>query len=164
MTDDPLYGHLRQQGWRRKLTAEEQAQLNDWLAAHPEARADWEAETCLNTLLARVTDVPVPSNFTSRVLQAVAREETVAQPGQHPLLRFSFRWAWAISAIALTLLVCLLSFRAVENSRLQRVSRSLLAVSPVTTLPSLDVLTNFDVICALDRTPPPDEELLKALQ
>src|ERR1035437_9606030 len=37
MTNDPIYNHLRELGWRRKLTGAEEAQLRAWLAARPEA-------------------------------------------------------------------------------------------------------------------------------
>ena len=71
MTNDPIYNHLRELSWRRKLTGAEEAQLRVWLAAHPGAQADWDTEAGLNSALGRLPDVPVPSNFTARVLQEV---------------------------------------------------------------------------------------------
>ena len=43
MSSDPIYDQLRELSWRRKLTGAEEARLRAWLAAHPEAQADWEA-------------------------------------------------------------------------------------------------------------------------
>ena len=161
MTDDPLYEHLRQQGWRRKLTAAEQIQLTAWLGAHPDALEDWETEKCLNATLARVTDVPVSSNFTSRVIQTIEHEHKIArrQTWSWPIWR-----PWATAAIALAIGVCLFSFQSLKNSRIERVRRSLVTFSEVSALSNPEVLTKFDVICALDRTPAPDEDLLKLLQ
>ena len=48
--------------------------MRAWLAAHPEAQADWEAEAGLSEALGQLPDAPVPSNFTARVLQSVERE------------------------------------------------------------------------------------------
>src|SRR5438552_8108269 len=73
--NDPVYDHLRDLSWRRKLTPSEESQLLAWLAAHPEAQADWEDEARLNEALASLPGASVASNFTNRVLQAVKREE-----------------------------------------------------------------------------------------
>ena len=43
MNPDPVYQRLRETGWRRPLTAAEQAELRAWLAAHPEQQADAES-------------------------------------------------------------------------------------------------------------------------
>jgi len=48
--------------------------LREWLAAHPEAQESLDLETGLTEALRKVPDVPVASNFTARVLQAVERE------------------------------------------------------------------------------------------
>src|SRR5438105_13622263 len=77
MANDPLYNHLREINWRRKLSAAEARQMRQWLEGHPEAHADWEAELALGEGLGRLPDAPVPSNFTARVLQAVGREQAV---------------------------------------------------------------------------------------
>src|SRR5438128_1561371 len=74
MTDDPTSRKLRDINWKRELTASEQAELDAWLKAHPEARADWETDVALTSSLCRLADAPISSNFTSRVLQAVERE------------------------------------------------------------------------------------------
>ena len=40
MNNDHLYQSLREASWRGKLTAAQEAQLRNWLVAHPEAQAD----------------------------------------------------------------------------------------------------------------------------
>src|SRR5258707_9900894 len=74
MTNDPLFIKFRELSWRRKLTPAEQTELRNWLAAHVEAQADWEAEAGLSDALDQLPDAPVPSNFTANVLQAIQRE------------------------------------------------------------------------------------------
>jgi len=79
MNQDPVDQKLRELNWRRELTAAERAELRTWLAAHPEAQADWQTEAALSKFLARLPDAPVPSNFTARVLQAVERETRTSE-------------------------------------------------------------------------------------
>jgi hypothetical protein len=165
MSQDPLFEHLREQAWRRKLSPAEEAQLSEWLAAHPEAREDWEVEAGLSEGLGRLQDYAVPSNFTARVLQAVELDRAAAERAKRRHVWFGHRWLrWAVYSIILTAgLVTYQSY--VQRARTEQLAKSLAAVSRVAPLPpSLEILTNFDVICALDRTPPPDEDLLKLLQ
>src|SRR5436190_8814034 len=164
MIDDPFYKELLEQAWRRNLTALEEVQLRAWLASHPEAQEDWEQEMRLNSALVRLQDVPVPSNFTARVVQELARDVARGERGIQPRT-WSWRgWKrWATACTAIIAIGLLVNLHNRENQR-EQWRRSLIAVSGVATLPNPEILTNFDVICALDRTPPPDEELLKALQ
>ena len=116
MTNDPIYNHLRELSWRRKLTAAEEAELRAWLAAHPEAQVDWEVEAGLNAALGALQDVPVVS--------------------------------------------CLL----IQDAQRHKLVESVAAVSAVASLPSPDVLKDFDAIRASNPTPRPDEQLLTVLQ
>src|SRR5262245_19120401 len=66
--NDELYNELLEASWRRKLTAEEEAQLRAWLVAHPEAQADWDEEALLTQQLERLPNAPLASNFTAQVM------------------------------------------------------------------------------------------------
>src|SRR5271165_916325 len=82
--NDPLDQRFRELSWRREPAEAEAAELRAWLAAHPEAAAEWEAERQLNELLQQLPEAPpVASNFTARVLQAVKRETSAARPAAH---------------------------------------------------------------------------------
>src|ERR1044072_8298015 len=59
---------------RRKLTADEEAQVQACLARDPQARAAWEEEMALSQLLNGLPDAPLASNFTAQVLEAVERD------------------------------------------------------------------------------------------
>jgi anti-sigma factor RsiW len=162
MTNDPLNRELRERSWRGKLSGAEEAKLRAWLAAHPQEQADWEADAALSEALARLPDAPVATNFTARVLAAVEQADVRRKP-------MTSRWAgwlawprWVPKAAfaALVLGAGLFSYRQVMAARRAEMAWSVAAVSGVSSLPSPDVLTNFDVICSLDPAPAPDLELL----
>ncbi len=166
MTNDPIYNHLRELSWRRKLTPAEEAQLRAWLAAHPDAQADWEADAGLNAALGALPDTPVPSNFTARVLQAVEREAAAGQRRSGwnwpawPRLRWLSRVALTASVVSAGVVSCLV----IQDAQRKRLVDSVVAVSAVTSLPGPEVLKDFDAIRASNPTPHPDEQLLTALQ
>jgi anti-sigma factor RsiW len=162
MINDPTYSRLRELSWRRKLTAAEEAELRAWLAAHPDAQTEWEDENALTAALGQVPEVPVASNFTARVLQAVERDATVRRP--RPAWRlWPARWlpgaAFAGSLVGAGL-VCYL---VIQNGERKKLADSVAAVAEVSSLPSPDILEDFDAIRVSDPTPTPDEPLLLAL-
>jgi hypothetical protein len=168
MTNDPFYRHLRESGWRRPLTSEEEAKLSKWLEAHPEAQADWESEISLNQALERLPEAPaVSSNFTARVMQAVdlerAAESRAARP-QGQGWRGWTRWLPRSALGAVILGAGLFSFHHAQEIRRLELAGSVAAVSEVSSLPSPEILSDFDTIRALSQTPPPDEQLLSLLQ
>jgi hypothetical protein len=163
MNLDPVYLRLRELSWRRKLTAAEEAELRAFLAAHPQAQADWETEAALGEVLARLPDAPAPSNFTARVMQAVERE--LADRRRAP------RWNWSWRALAPRVAVAMVvagvgwfGYQRYEISKRAALARNLVAVFEVRPAPSPDVLADFDPIRRLSPTPPPDQELLALLK
>jgi hypothetical protein len=167
MTNDPTYDRLRELSWRRKLTAGEAAELRAWLAANPEALADWEAEAKLSEALGQLPDAPVPSNFTARVLQSVERESAAASRWQREKWRFWLRRRWlprtAVAAVVLA--AGLLSYeQATRAARRAEYAKSVAAVSDVASLPSPEVLKDFDAIRVSNPSSVADEELLAAMK
>jgi len=166
MTNDPFPQRFRELSWRRKLSPAEQAQIQAWLTAHPDVLADWEADTRLTEILVRLPDVPVATNFTARVLQGVAAEEARARRKR----RFSLAWlrriGWAPqTAFALLLLGGGLVYRhhMIVKGRLE-LANSIEVVSSVVSLPSAEILQDFDAIRALNQEPAADEQLLSLFQ
>ena len=154
MNPDPIYERLREIGWRRPLTHAEEAELREWLAAHPERQSDAEAETALNQVLARLPDAPMPSNFTSRVLETIERETHATERATRPV-----RGPWWRGFIprlaAATLIVGITSFsywhhQAVKQEELVDAARNLATVDPV-------ALEDFEMIRHLSQA---DEGLL----
>ena len=162
MTNDPLYNQLRELSWQRKLTREEEESLRSWLAAHPEAQADWELEAALNDSLRRMPEAPVSSNFTARVMQAVERE-AAAQSRRGAPFWARFRWLPRVAVAAVVLCAGLISYQQVQARQNRERLRAIMVVSNVSSLPSPEVLKDFNAIQALSQTPA-DEELLTALK
>lgn len=164
MNSDPIYNRLRELSWRRKLTDAEEAELRAWLEAHPEARADWEAEAGLEAALGRLPDAPLPGNFTARVLQAVEREAAAglrrSERRMWPWLRWLPKAAFAASVLA----AGLLSYLMIQNAERKRLVESVAAVADVSSLPSPEILQDFDAIRGSSPTPAPDEQLLEVLK
>ena len=182
MTTDPLFQRWRDISWQRPLTPAEQAELRSWLAVHPEAQADWETEAALAEALTRLPDVPVASNFTARVLQAVEREQASPQPRRLERLRRLWQGTWLprLAAAAMVLGLGLLSYQAIESAQRQErarvqqqrtrvVARSLVQVSEAVAVadnpaPEPEILQDYAAIQASSRpSSVEDEELLAVL-
>jgi len=164
---DPQYEQLRELNWRRKLTPAEQAQLNAFLAAHPEALADWEAENSLTEALNGLAEVPVASNFTARAVAAarLAQAQGDREAGNGRVVRpWWLRWLPKAALATVVLAAGLLSYSHLQQTHRAEVIRSLATVSEVPSIPNPDILRDFDTIAAMSVTPPADEELLKVMQ
>jgi hypothetical protein len=166
MTNDSIYNQLRELSWQRQLTGAETAQLRAWLAAHPEAQADWEAEAGLNAALGRLPDVPVPTNFTARVVQAAEREGAAEvrrsgwKWGGWPRLRWLPKVALTASIVCAGAVSCLL----IQDAQHKNLVQSVAVVSTMPSLPGPDILKDFDAIRASNPTTAADEQLLAVLQ
>jgi len=167
MKDDSAYHRLIELSWKRKLTAAENAELRGWLAAHPEAQGQWEAEMALNDALSRLPEAFVPSNFTARVLQESARA-AAAESRERGLVRRGWllpaRWLPRIGLAAVVLGSGLIAYHQAQVSRRNELVKSLAAVSDVSSLPGPKILEDFDAIRAMSPAPAADEQLLVLLQ
>ena len=165
MNDDPVYQRLREIAWRRKLTDAEQAELRARLAAHPEARDDWEKEAALSEWLTRLPPSPVPSNFIARVLQAVQRDAVEAEREGSP----RWPWVWRVFmprfATPVVLVVAgLFAYQHHVQARRVELAQSVVAVVDVRSLLSPQFVKDFDAIRCLRPPPPADQELLALMQ
>ncbi len=164
MATDPLENRLRELSWRRKLTESETAELRAWLAAHPEAQADWAEEAALNEALEHAPEPPVASNFTARVMQAIEREAASAEKreGRRGELWLRLRRWLPQTAFAVVLVLSgMLSYQHIQTRRADPVNKlATLAANN----PDAEILENFDAIRAMDRHATADEVLLKVMQ
>jgi negative regulator of sigma E activity len=163
MKDNEHLSQLRESGWRRKLTEAEQAELRAHLAAHPDARADWEMESALNGALNQLPDASVPSNFTARVLQAVEREAARPRAG-------SWRWNWhslvprvAFAAAVITFTGLVFQHHAINRQRTV-LAKNVALVTRGQPMPSPEALENFDAIRRMSQPQHADDELLTLMQ
>jgi hypothetical protein len=160
MKNEPIQNQLRELAWRRKLTAAEQAGLR----AQPEAQADLELESRLSEALARVPDVPVPSNFTARVLQAIEREES---HGARPRGWF---WHWRVLVPRVAVVVAVVGFAGLayqhhEFDKRAKLAKDVALLAKAQPMPSIEALKNFDAIQRMSQTTTrADDELLVLLQ
>ncbi|HVV01943.1 MAG TPA: hypothetical protein VHH88_11315 [Verrucomicrobiae bacterium] len=152
--------------WRRPLTPIEEAEWRSRLGSDAQAAASLHEESELTRLLGSLPDAPVSSNFTARVLDAVERDQRAA--GRHEQSRrtpFPLRWL-PKAALAGVFLFAGALVVTHERQSLERkeCAQSVATVSEVASLPSPEILQNFEAIRRLNQTPRPDEELLTLLQ
>jgi len=167
MTNDPLYDQFRERGWRGKLTTDEAAELRAWLATHPTAQADWEAEAGLNQALGRLSDAPVPNNFTARVLQSIELDRAAELRRQRRKWQVWLRWRWlpktAVAAVVLAA-GSVSYYQVAKLARQAEYGQSVAVVANVSSLPGPEVLKDFDAILLSNSSPAADVGLLAALQ
>jgi len=158
MKIEPFQNPLRELVWRRKLTDAERAGL----AAQPEVQADLEIESRLSEMLARLPDVPVPSNFTARVLQAVERESVRPRAT-------SWSWAWRVLVPRVAVAAVVISFAGLGihhyelNAHRVAFAKKVVLMAAAQPMPSVDALKNFNAIQRMSQ-PHADDELLALLR
>lgn len=160
------YQALIEASWRRPLTAEEQATLDRWLAAHPGRQQDWELEESLNDTLARLPDAPLASNFTSQVMLAV-RMEMKAAERKPSLLDTIGRWlrvpaprlAWALGLVAVGWFGIYQHQVGVRDD----LAKGIAVMANITAMSDPKALEDFDAIERLTASSSEDEELYAVL-
>jgi anti-sigma factor RsiW len=149
-----------------KLTHEQEAQLQQYLTAHPDQRAHWEEELALNQLLRQVPDAPLSSNFTAQVLQAV-RQAPWRSEVEVSFWRKLFSHNWQAKYASALALVCIGLFSYHEHALSVRrdLAQNLAEMSRLTSQTPVEFLENFDAIERLNQVPVHvDRELVAALQ
>ena len=159
------YKTLLEKRWRHSLTAAEEASVRAWLAQHPESRADWDLETQLSEALEKLPEVPVPSNFTARVLQAIDREAPAARqsPSRTPWFMRLLLPRIAVAMVALGIFVVYHEHSATTAQRAELVW-GVKVVSGVASLPGPEILQDFDTIRQMPASTGPDQELIALMK
>jgi hypothetical protein len=159
------FQRLREQSWRRKLTAEEESRLAARVFANADAQADWEAESALTHALSQLPDVPMASNFTAQVLHAIDRDSAAERYDGKPrvalpewLRRCLPRVAWATLPAACVLV----AYAAHQYRQIRRAElvESVVRVSTVASVVKPEVFKDFDAIALLSQLPADDSELM----
>ena len=145
--------NLHESLWRRPPTADE-------LRAQPELKI----EAQLTAALVEMSDAPVPSNFTARVLAAIELEEKSA--ARSPGRSWNWRLLFPRVAVAAAVLVVLglMVQRYETSSHRQEIARSVVLVASAKSLPSVDALENLDAIERMSQSAHADGELLAVMQ
>jgi hypothetical protein len=159
------YKMLLEKRWRQRLTVAEEASVRAWLAQHPESTADWDLETQLSEALEKLPDAPMPSNFTARVLQAIDRDEAAPKPaarGASWFMRLLLPRA-AMAAVILGLAI-LYHEHTTATARRAELVRGVKVVTGVPSLPSPEILQDFDTIRQMPASTGPDQELIALMK
>lgn len=139
--------------WRRKPTDAEREALR--------AQPELELEARLTEALAKASDAPVPSNFTTRVLDAVELEEKRA-------VRPAWNWRSLFPRIAVATAVLVFAGISIQryevNSHRAALAKEVATVAASQPLPSVEALENLDAIQQMGQSNHADTELLAALQ
>lgn len=165
--NDARYHQLREIGWRRELTATELAELRTWLAAHPEAQTDWQTEAGLNAALSGLSDAPMPTNFTARVLREIERDMVAAARERS---RFWQGLGWrrwlprTIIAPTIVVVAVIVFLQIQQADARAKLGQSLAAMASVAAAPPPTALKDFEPIERLQSTFGADKELLSLLQ
>jgi hypothetical protein len=153
---------LRESSWRRPLTPAEEARLQAYLGSRPEAQQAWEADATLNQFLTDLPNAPVSSNFTSRVLDALDRENSPRRMGSSWLGLWQASWlprlAW-VTGIAGVMVLSLVGYRHHNRTEMARGLDLIVKAMP----PEPAILQDFDTIQRWAQSPVIDQELWVAL-
>ena len=113
----------------------------------------------LRGLLSRLPDVPVASNFTARVMQAVEHEES--RPSR-PRTFSIWNWRAFLPRFALAAVVIAAAGLALQqheaNARREQLAKNVARVAGA--MPSVEALQNFDAIRRMSMPAHADEGLL----
>jgi anti-sigma factor RsiW len=157
---------LYEQVWRRALPPTEAAVFRANLEGRPADQADFDLETALTSALDQLSDVPVSSNFTSRVLATVDRKlaaERRRRWSWHRLWRARWRWMPQAGLAFILLTGGFFSYTQVQTAQRVKTVESLSTVAEVVAVPGPELLRDFEAIRALSPAPGADVELLALL-
>jgi anti-sigma factor RsiW len=167
MAQDHSDHSFREASWQRRLSPAEEAELSAWLATHPEAAADWQEELALTEVLHRLPDLPVASNFTTRVVDAAIREaaDETRKRSWLDLRNWSLtRWLPRAAFGLVIAAAGFFSFQQLYEVQHEKMARSVSVMSEVASVPGAEALRDFEAIRVLDASPAADLELLRLFQ
>ncbi|EEF58148.1 hypothetical protein [Pedosphaera parvula] len=166
--NDPVFQQLLEISWQRALTESEQTRLRAYLEAHPEAGKAWLLESGLTRALEELPNVPISSNFTARVLQAVELEKATAARAREKNRRFGwpiFKWAPQTAAAAFVLGIGVFTYQQHQTHTRETMAQNVAAVSEFVSASNPELMENFDAIRRLsDPQPKADVELIALLK
>jgi len=154
MENEP--SNLHESLWRRKPTDAERAQVR--------SQPDLAAEARLTAALGRTANVPVASNFTARVMDAIEREE------QQTARARGWRWSWRFLVPRVAVAAAVLIFSGVSIQRYEASSyrhqmvRTVAMVATDKSAPSVDTLKDWEAIRRMSQSAHADGDLLAAFQ
>lgn len=165
MTPEPENSDWLDEVQSGRVSRQRAVQLRAEVRKHPKEAARLEEELALNAVLARLPDVPAPSNLAARVLEEIGREEA-------QFLRPSRRWGawwrgWGLlrpMAVTATLALALSGWWQFRLHERRTLAESVSEVSLAAAVPGVDALEDLQAIQLLRTSAQPgDLELIAAL-
>jgi hypothetical protein len=149
--DKSLFEELIEISWRRKLTPEEEVQLQSWMASHPADAERWEAETGLNQALDRLKPIQPSSNFTSQVLRLVELEQVQRSRRTSPSFAGRLAQLFGLRArglvwATLAILVAGIGYYQYRENAHHQIAQGVHAFSTVATITEPEVLQDFEAV------------------
>lgn len=159
------YNQAKEKSWVEPLSAEESAELRQFLAANPDLQSDWDEDSSLTTALNRLPNAPVSSNFTALVMQAVVRVEMDVERSPSRWRSF-WRHGWLPKSGAALAMLCLgtLSFHEYQQVARAKLAADVKEFAETAPIPQVEWLKNFDTIEQMSKVQVADNELLMARQ
>lgn len=165
--NDSVYDDLVRLSLKREPTAEDSARIEAVLAAHPEFRERWEEDVAAASLLRVLPDIPLSSNFTSQVMEAIELDSRAAErAGVRPWVKFlqRFRFRLATAAVVIAGALGVTYQHHVMEERRAAVEAVRAISSDLAVLPNPEVLKDFEVINQIRQVSAgSDDDLLIAL-
>lgn len=163
--NESSYNQLKQKSWVEPLSAEETAELKQYLGGNPPGQQDWDDDVALTSALNRLPNAPVSSNFTARVMQAVQREEAQAARKSTSWRAF-WRYGWIPKFAIAVAMFCLgtLSFHEYQLASQAKFARQVREVAEAAPIPQINWLKDFDTINQIGKVQVADNDLLMAKQ
>jgi hypothetical protein len=163
--NEPTYNQLKEKSWVEPLSAEEAAELKHYLGDNPTMQQDWQDDAALTTVLNRLPNVSVSSNFTSRVVQAVQRDEAAAARKTTPWRAFWRRsWIPRFALAVATLCLGTFSFHEYQLVAQNKFAKQVREVAESAPIPQVNWLKDFDTINQMGKVQVADNDLLMAKQ
>lgn len=137
-------------GLHRELGVGETAEWEIQFADEPDALARFEEEVRLNRLIQRLPNLPVSSNFTSRVMQSVEVErQRHSQPLTHAglLWRIGHGWGRRLAFASVLILAGFFTYEQYQTSERRELAQSILQMAHV--LPSEEIMRDFGAMSGL---------------
>lgn len=159
MNQPSEYEDLLSIRWIRELNGREQDRLERLLSADPKWKAQWQEDMAVLEAVLRLPDVPVASNFTSRVVAALPCAPDESGPALLlPTKRIWFRrlaWApkWCLGFGFAALLALAVFYGEYKRAKSMQFVESLTVITESETAPTMEESKHFEFIQELAPVP-----------
>lgn len=159
MNQPSEYEDLLSIRWIRELNGREQDRLARLLSADPKRKAQWQEDMAVLAAVRRLPDVPVSSNFTSRVLAALPcapdepSPDLLLPPKRSRFHRLAWAPKWGLGFGFAAVLALAVFYGEYRRAKSMRLVESLTVVTESKTAPTMEESQHFEFIQELAPVP-----------